>query len=88
MNLVDNTPLKENKSEQKEEFTIINEVPAEEEETNNKKRKKISMNNSSNNKKDDKNLDRNINKDYSNSVEELDFYLLKDSHNIEKKEQK
>ena len=88
LNLVDNTPLKENKSEQKEEFTIINEVPAEEEETNNKKRKKISMNNSSNNKKDDKNLDRNINKDYSNSVEELDFYLLKDSHNIEKKEQK
>ena len=88
LNLVDNTPLKEIKSEQKEEFTIINEVPAEEEETNNKKRKKISMNNSSNNKKDDKNLDRNINKDYSNSVEELDFYLLKDSHNIEKKEQK
>ena len=88
LNLVDNTPLKENKSEQIEEFTIINEVPAEEEETNNKKRKKISMNNSSNNKKDDKNLDRNINKDYSNSVEELDFYLLKDSHNIEKKEQK
>ena len=88
LNLVDNTPLKENKSDQKEEFTIINEVPAEEEETNNKKRKKISMNNSSNNKKDDKNLDRNINKDYSNSVEELDFYLLKDSHNIEKKEQK
>ena len=88
LNLVDNTPLKENKSEQKEEFTIINEVPAEEEETNNKKRKKISMNNSSNNKKDDKNLDRNINKDYSNSVEELDFYLLKDSHNIERKEQK
>ena len=88
LNLVDNTPLKENKSEQKEEFTIINEVPAEEEETNNKKRKKISMNNSSNNKKDDKNLDRNINKDYSNSVEELDFYLLKDSNNIEKKEQK
>ena len=88
LNLVDNTPLKENKSEQKEEFTIINEVPAEEEETNNKKRKKISMNNSSNNKKDGKNLDRNINKDYSNSVEELDFYLLKDSHNIERKEQK
>jgi len=88
LNLVDNTPLKENKSEQKEEFTIINEVPAEEEETNNKKRKKISMNNSSTNKKDDKNLDRNINKDYSNSVEELDFYLLKDSNNIEKKEQK
>jgi len=88
LNLVDNTPLKENKSEQKEEFTIINEVPAEEEETNNKKRKKISMNNSSNNKKDDKNLDRNINKDYSNSVEELDFYLLKDSNNIERKEQK
>lgn len=88
LNLVDNTPLKEIKSEQKEEFTIINEVPAEEEETNNKKRKKISMNNSSNNKKDDKNLDRNINKDYSNSVEELDFYLLKDSNNIEKKEQK
>ena len=88
LNLVDNTPLKENKSEQKEEFTIINEVPAEEEETNNKKRKKISMNNSSNNKKDDKNLDRNINKDYSNSVEELDFYLLKDSNNIEKKDQK
>ena len=88
LNLVDNTPLKENKSEQKEEFTIINEVPAEEEETNNKKRKKISINNSSNNKKDDKNLDRNINKDYSNSVEELDFYLLKDSNNIEKKEQK
>ena len=88
LNLVDNTPLKENKSEQIEEFTIINEVPAEEEETNNKKRKKISMNNSSNNKKDDKNLDRNINKDYSNSVEELDFYLLKDSNNIEKKEQK
>ena len=88
LNLVDNTPLKENKSEQKEEFTIINEVPAEEEETNNKKRKKISINNSSNNKKDDKNLDRNINKDYSNSVEELDFYLLKDSNNIEKKDQK
>ena len=88
LNLVDNTPLKENKSEQKEEFTIINEVPAEEEETNNKKRKKISMNNSSNNKKDDKNLDRNINKDYSNSVEELDFYLLKDSNNIEKDQKK
>ena len=41
--------------------------------------RKKSHHHGSNNKKDDKNLDRNINKDYSNSVEELDFYLLKDS---------
>ena len=38
--IIDNTPLKIDFSdEKKEEFTPINEAPAEEEETNNKKRK-------------------------------------------------
>ena len=69
--IIDNTPLKIDFSdEKKEEFTPINEAPAEEEETNNKKRKK--------NKKD-KELDKKISKDYLNSSEETDFYLLKDS---------
>ena len=73
--IIDNTPLKIYFSdEKKEEFTPINEAPAEEEETNNKKRKK--------NKKD-KELDKKISKDYLNSSEETDFYLLKDS-NIKK----
>ena len=73
--IIDNTPLKIDFSdEKKEEFTPINEAPAEEEETNNKKRKK--------NKKD-KELDKKISKDYLNSSEETDFYLLKDS-NIKK----
>ena len=77
-NIINNTPLKNNYSEIKEEFTIINEVPAEEEDTNNKKRKKSLKNE----------LDKSINKDYSNSFEELDFYLLKNSNKTEKKEQK
>ena len=73
--IINNTPLKIDFSdEKKEEFTPINEAPAEEEETNNKKRKK--------NKKD-KELDKKISKDYLNSSEETDFYLLKDS-NIKK----
>ena len=73
--IIDNTPLKIDFSdEKKEEFTPINEAPAEEEETNNKKRKK--------NKKD-KELDKKISKDYLNSSEETDFYFLKDS-NIKK----
>ena len=33
-------------------------------------------------------MDKSINKDYSNSFEELDFYLLKNSNKTEKKEQK
>ena len=57
LNLVDNTPLKINYLEEKEEFTIIDEVPAEEEDTNNKKRKRNSENE----------LDKSIKKDYSNS---------------------
>ena len=77
-NIINNTPLRNNYSEIKEEFTIINEVPAEEEDTNNKKRKKSLKNE----------FDKNINKDYSNSFEELDFYLLKNSNKTEKKEQK
>ena len=77
-NIINNTPLKNNYSEIKEEFTIINEVPAEEEDTNNKKRKKSLKNE----------FDKSINKDYSNSFEELDFYLLKNSNKTEKKEQK
>ena len=79
INIIKNSPIKE-----KEEFTIINEAPPEEEETNNKKRKKISIKDSStnsNNKIENKNLDENINKDYSN--EELDFYLLKNSNKKE-----
>ena len=77
-NIINNTPLRNNYSEIKEEFTIINEVPAEEEDTNNKKRKKSLKNE----------FDKSINKDYSNSFEELDFYLLKNSNKTEKKEQK
>ena len=80
IDIIKNSPIKE-----KEEFTIINEAPAEEEETNNKKRKKISIKDSStnsNNKIENKDLDENINKDYSNS-EELDFYLLKNSNKKE-----
>ena len=80
IDIIKNSPIKE-----KEEFTIINEAPPEEEETNNKKRKKISMKDSStnsNNKIENKDLDENINKDYSNS-EELDFYLLKNSNKKE-----
>ena len=79
INIIKNSPIKE-----KEEYTIINEAPPEEEETNNKKRKKISIKDSStnsNNKIENKNLDENINKDYSN--EELDFYLLKNSNKKE-----
>ncbi len=78
LNLVDNTPIKINQPKEKEEFTIINEAPAEEEDTNNKKRKKNSIND----------IDKSIKKDYSNSVEELDFYLLKNSNKIDKKEKK
>ena len=78
LNLVDNTPIKMNQPKEKEEFTIINEAPAEEEDTNNKKRKKNSINE----------IDKSIKKDYSNSVEELDFYLLKNSNKIDKKEKK
>ena len=81
INLIKNTPIKNNFSEIKDEFTIINEVPPEEEETNNKKKKKISMTDSKN-KIDKNNLDKNINKDYSNSNEDdLDFYLLKNRNN-------
>ena len=78
LNLVDNTPIKINQPKEKEEFTIINEAPAEEEDTNNKKRKKNSIND----------IDKSIKKDYSNSEEELDFYLLKNSNKIDKKEKK
>ena len=78
LNLVDNTPIKINQPKEKEEFTIINEAPAEEEDTNNKKRKKNSIND----------IDKSIKKDYSNSVEELDFYLLKNSNKVDKKEKK
>ena len=78
LNLVDNTPLKINYLEEKEEFTIIDEVPAEEEDTNNKKRKRNSENE----------LDKSIKKDYSNSSEELDFYLLKNSNNVGKNKNK
>ena len=78
LNLVDNTPLKINYLEEKEEFTIIDEVPAEEEDTNNKKRKRNSENE----------LDKSIKKDYSNSAEELDFYLLKNSNNVGKNKNK
>ena len=78
LNLVDNTPLKINYLEEKGEFTIIDEVPAEEEDTNNKKRKRNSENE----------LDKSIKKDYSNSGEELDFYLLKNSNNVGKNKNK
>ena len=78
LNLVDNTPLKINYLEEKEEFTIIDEVPAEEEDTNNKKRKRNSENE----------LDKSIKKDNSNSGEELDFYLLKNSNNVGKNKNK
>ena len=78
LNLVSNTPIKINQPKEKEEFTIINEAPAEEEDTNNKKRKKNSINE----------IDKSIKKDYSNSEEELDFYLLKNSNKIDKKEKK
>ena len=94
----------ENKIEVEDgEFTIIDEAPPEEEETNNKKKKKISVekdmtNNSKIKEKDnisdnkeikvEKDIDRNINKNYSNSLEELDFYLLKDSRKKDKKENK
>ena len=78
LNLVDNTPLKINYLEEKEEFTIIDEVPAEEEDTNNKKRKRNSENE----------LDKSIKKDYSNSGEELDFYLLKNPNNVGKNKNK
>ena len=78
LNLVDNTPLKINYLEEKEEFTIIDEVPAEEEDTNNKKRKRNSENE----------LDKSIKKDYSNSAEELDFYLLKNSNKVGKNKNK
>ena len=81
LNLVDNTPIKINQPKEKEEFTIINEAPAEEEDTNNKKRKKNSINAVND-------IDKSIKKDYSNSVEELDFYLLKNSNKIDKKEKK
>ena len=81
LNLVDNTPIKINQPKEKEEFTIINEAPAEEEDTNNKKRKKNSINAIND-------IDKSIKKDYSNSVEELDFYLLKNSNKIDKKEKK
>ena len=87
-NLIKNTPIKNDISEIKDEFTIINEVPAEEEETYNKKRKKISTTNSKN-KLDKKDLDKNINKEYSNSEDELNFYLLKEQNqenDIDKKE--
>ena len=76
INLIKSPPNKNDISEEKNEFTIINEVPPEEEETNNKKRKKISMTDSKG-KIDKKNLDKNINKEYSNSEDELDFSLLK-----------
>ena len=76
INLIKSTPNKNDISEEKNEFTIINEVPPEEEETNNKKRKKISMTDSKG-KIDKKNLDKSINKEYSNSEDELDFSLLK-----------
>ena len=76
-----NTPIKNNFSEIKDEFTIIDEVPPEEEETNNKKRKKISMTDTKNTI-DKNNLDKNINKEYSNSNEDdLDFFLLKSRNN-------
>ena len=75
LNLIDNTPIKVNQSEEREEFTVINEVPAEEESTNNKRKKSNSENE----------IDKNINKEYSNSNEELDFYLLKNSNKIGKK---
>ena len=75
LNLIDNTPIKVNQSEEREEFTVINEVPAEEESTNNKRKKSNSENE----------IDKNINKEYSNSSEELDFYLLKNSNKIGKK---
>ena len=94
----------ENKIEVEDgEFTIIDEAPPEEEETNNKKKKKISVekdmiNNSKIKEKDnisdnkeikvEKDIDRSINKNYSNSLEELDFYLLKDSRKKDKKENK
>ena len=94
----------ENKIEVEDgEFTIIDEAPPEEEETNNKKKKKISVrtdmtdkskikekDNISDNKeiKEEKDIDRSINKNYSNSLEELDFYLLKDSRKKDKKENK
>ena len=78
-NLIKNTPIKNDISEIKDEFTIINEVPAEEEETYNKKRKKISTTDTKN-KLDKKDLDKNINKEYSNSEDELNFYLLKEQN--------
>ena len=87
-NLIKNTPIKNDISEIKDEFTIINEVPAEEEETYNKKRKKISTTDTKN-KLDKKDLDKNINKEYSNSEDELNFYLLKEQNqenDIDKKE--
>jgi len=71
-------------------FDTINEAPAEEEETNNKKRKKnsveingpIDKNDSSNILKKNK-FDGSLNKNYSNNLEELDFYLLSDIRKYE-----
>jgi hypothetical protein len=85
-----------------EEFTVIEEALPEEEETNIKKKNKISIGNDKNNINDshydndnnnnndvkEKDIDRSINKKYSDNLEELDFYLLKDSRKKEIKEKK
>ena len=69
-----------------EEFEIIAEAPPEQEETTNKNRKKKSVENQKfinvikdNNFNEIKELDidKSINKNYSNNLEELDFYSLK-----------
>ena len=85
-----------------DEFTIIDEALPEEEETNMKKKNKISIGSNKNNDNDDNNnsndninkkikgkdIDKSINKKYSENLEELDFYLLKDSRKNEIKEKK
>ena len=97
---ISNTPFKNKINEERDgEFEVIDEAPPEEEETTYKNRKKIDIENVKDikikndnyyqyEKKDLQVIDKNINKNYSNNLEELDFYLLKDSRKKEIKENK
>ena len=97
---ISNTPFKNKINEEMDgEFEVIDEAPPEEEETTYKNRKKIDIENVKDikikndnyyqyEKKDLQVIDKNINKNYSNNLEELDFYLLKDSRKKEIKENK
>ena len=95
-------PFKNKIELEDEDFEIIAEAPPEQEETTNKNRKKISIENEkfinkiSDNKNkineikeiEEINLDKSINKKYSNNLEELDFYSLKDNKINDIKENK